>query len=93
MNALYTPRLQGRKKESLQTQHEFLNLLRLRHLHWMNSTDNPDIEQLHEEIAALIHKTTDRYHHLLDALHEQEREEPRLYPVRQRVPDVVKWNR
>ncbi|HEX6270589.1 MAG TPA: hypothetical protein VFZ43_10155 [Anaerolineales bacterium] len=71
MNALYPLELQHTKKESLQTQHEFLNLLRLRHLHWMNSTDDPEIEQLHHDIAELIRETTDRYHRLLDLLQER----------------------
>lgn len=75
MNAVYSPLLQDRKRESLQTQHEFLNLLRRRHLHWMSSTDDPEIEHIHLEIAELIQKTSDQYNHLLDALQKQSYEE------------------
>jgi len=75
MNAVYSPRLQDPKKESLQTQHEYLNLLRLRHLHWMNSTVDPEIQQLHLDIAELIQKATDQYSHLLHARQDQRYEE------------------
>ena len=75
MNAVYSPLVQGRKTESLQTQCEFLNLLRLRHLHWMKSTVDPEIEQLHLDIAELIQKTTDQYNHLLHALQDQRHQE------------------
>ena len=71
MSALYSTNLHETKMESLQTQHEFLNLLRLRHLQWMSSTDDPEIEHLHLEIAALIEKTTDQYSHLLEAVQGQ----------------------
>ena len=73
MSFPYTPRLQDEKAESLHTQHEYLNLLRLRHLQWMNSAENAAVEPVHLEIAELIGQITDRYHHLLDAL-EQEKE-------------------
>jgi hypothetical protein len=72
MNAVYSPLVQDRKRESLQTQYEFLNLLRRRHLHWMDSADDPDIKLLHLDLAELIKKTTDQYHNLLDALQEYE---------------------
>ena len=75
MNAVYSPRLQDPKKESLQTQHEYLNLLRLRHLHWMNSTVDPEIQQLHLDIAELIQKATDQYNNLLNARQDQRYEE------------------
>jgi len=75
MNALYSPQMQDSKKESLQTQYEYLNLLRRRHLHWLNSTNSPEIEHLHQDIAELIQKTTDQYNHLLNALQEQGYEE------------------
>jgi hypothetical protein len=75
MNEVYSPLMQDRKRESLQTQHEFLNILRLRHLGWMDSADDPDIKLLHLDIAELIKKTTDQYSNLLEALQE-ERYEP-----------------
>ena len=74
-NAVYSPRLQDPKKESLQTQHEYLNLLRLRHLHWMNTTVDPEIQQLHLDIAELIQKATDQYNQLLHAPQDQRYEE------------------
>ena len=73
MSFPYTPRLQDAKLESLQTQHEFLNLLRLRHLQWMNSAEEPEVKQVHLEIAELIEQVTGQYNHLLENL-EQQRE-------------------
>ena len=71
MNAVYSPLVQDRKRESLQTQCEYLNLLRLRHLGWVDSADDIDIKLLHLDIAELIKKTTDQYNQLLEALQEQ----------------------
>ncbi len=71
MSFPYTPNLQDAKIESLQTQREYLNLLRVRQLHWMNSADDPEIQHVHREIAELIEKMTDQYSHLLDALQRQ----------------------
>ena len=73
MSFPYTPRLQDAKIESLQTQHEFLNLLRLRHLQWMSSAEEPEVKQVHLEIAELIEQVTGQYNHLLEDL-EQQRE-------------------
>jgi hypothetical protein len=67
MSFPYTPNLQDEKIESLQTQHEYLNILRLRHLQWMNSTIDGDIQRVHREIAELIEKMTDQYTRLLNA--------------------------
>ena len=64
MSFPYTPNLHEEKLESLKTQHEFLNLLRLRHLHWMNEADDPRTKQYHHEIAELIEQITARYTHL-----------------------------
>jgi hypothetical protein len=69
MSFPYTPNIQDEKTESLQTQQEYLNILRLRHLQWMNATLDGDIQQLHREIAELIEKMTDQYRRLLDASH------------------------
>jgi hypothetical protein len=68
MSFPYTPNLQDEKLESLQTQYEYLKLLRLRHLQWMTSADDPGTESTHREIAGLIEQVTDRYNRLLDAL-------------------------
>ena len=68
MSFPYSPRLQDAKLESLQTQHEFLNLLRLRHLQWMNTADEPEVKQAHLEIAELIEQITGQYDQLLEDL-------------------------
>ena len=71
MSFPYTPKLQDEKTESLQTQHEYLNLLRLRHQQWMNSASVPETEHIHQEIAEMIEQITSRYNHLLEALQAQ----------------------
>ena len=71
MSFPYTPKLEDEKLESLQTQYEYLKLLRLRHLQWMSSTDDPRMEGIHLEIAERIEQITDRYHSLLDKMYEQ----------------------
>ena len=71
MSFPYTPNLKDEKLESLQTQYEYLKLLRLRHLQWASSGDDPEIEGVHLEIAGLIERMTDHYHHLLDSLQQQ----------------------
>ncbi len=68
MSFPYSPRLQDVKKESLQTQLDYLNLLRLRHLTWMTSATDPRIEDLHSRIAAQLEALTDEYNGLLDTL-------------------------
>ena len=70
MSFPYRPHLQDEKLESLRTQYEFLNLLRLRHLQWMSSTGDSQMEGAHFEIAELIEQITDRYNTLLDALEQ-----------------------
>jgi hypothetical protein len=67
MSFPYTPNLQDEKIESLQTQLEYLNILHLRHQQWMNSTVDGDIQRVHQEIAELIERITDRYNQLLHA--------------------------
>jgi hypothetical protein len=61
MSFPYTPNLHDEKLESLDTQHEFLKLLRLRHLQWMNTAQDSQVEGAHLEIAELIEQITDRY--------------------------------
>jgi hypothetical protein len=67
MSFPYTPNLQDAKTESLRTQHDYLNLLRLRHQQWMHSTNDPRVQSMHLEIAELIEQINDRYVHLLEA--------------------------
>jgi hypothetical protein len=68
MSFPYTPNLKDEKLESLRTQYEFLNLLRLRHLQWMSTADDSQMEGLHLEIAELIEQITDSYQELLGAV-------------------------
>jgi hypothetical protein len=74
MSFPYTPNLKDEKLESLQTQHEFLNLLRLRHLQWMNVADESQVEGVHLEIAELLEQITDRYNDLLGTLQQSDNE-------------------
>ena len=71
MSFPHTPNLHEEKTESLQTQREYLNILRLRHLQWLSSTLDGDVQAVHLEIAELIEKITARYQHLLDGLPEE----------------------
>jgi ABC-type phosphate transport system auxiliary subunit len=66
MSFPYTPNLKDEKIESLQTQYEYLRLLRLRQLQWMNSADDPRTKDIHLEISELIEGIIDHYKHLLD---------------------------
>ena len=68
MSFPYTPNLKDEKIESLGTQQEYLNILRLRHLQWLSTAEDPGTEDIHREIAGLIEQISDRYHHLLDAM-------------------------
>ena len=68
MSFPYTPNLKDEKLESLRTQYEFLNLLRLRHLQWMNTADDSQVEGMHLEIAELIEQITDSYQELLGSM-------------------------
>ena len=68
MSFPYTPNLLDEKIESLETQKEYLNILRLRHLQWMSTADAPGVEAVHREIAGLIEQIGDRYKALLDEL-------------------------
>ena len=56
------------KMESLRTQYEFLNLLRLRHLQWMNTADDSQMEGVHLEITERIEPITDSYRDLFGSL-------------------------
>ena len=73
MSFPYKPNLKDEKLESLQTQHEFLNLLRLRHLQWMNQADDSQVEGVHLEVAELLEEITDRYSYLLDTLQRRDK--------------------
>ena len=72
MSFPYTHNLQDEKIESLRTQQDYLNLLRLRHLQWMSSADDPATEEIHSEIAELIEQVTAHYNQLLGALSQPE---------------------
>ena len=68
MSFPYIPNLQDVKVESLQTQLEHLNLLRLRHLQWRKAANDPRVESLHSDIIAQIEKITDKYSGLIGQL-------------------------
>ncbi len=67
MSFPYTPNLQDEKVESLQTQFEYLKLLRLRHLQWLSSAETSEMENAHLKVAELLELVTDRYVQLLRA--------------------------
>jgi hypothetical protein len=71
MSFPYTPNVLDEKIESLQTQAEYLRIVRLRHLQWMSAADDPAVQRLHRETAELIEQLADRYRRLLHALEEQ----------------------
>lgn len=66
MSFPFTPNLHDAKIESLHTQQDLLNILRLRNLRWMSSAESPDVERTHREIVELIGQITDRYNKLFD---------------------------
>lgn len=70
MSFPYTPNLKDEKVESLQTQQEYLQLLRLRHLQWLSSAETSQMENAHLKIAELIELVADRYNQLLRALEQ-----------------------
>jgi hypothetical protein len=63
-----SPRLQNIKIASLQAQHDFLRVLRLRHLQWSNATDDLEIKGAHLAVVALLERMADQYSALLDSL-------------------------
>lgn len=68
MSFPFTPRVQDEKLESLQTQYEYLKLLRLRHLQWMSSADAPRVDAVHQQVADRIEDILDHYKQLLETL-------------------------
>lgn len=68
MSFLYTPRVEDEKLESLQTQYEYLKLLRLRHLQWLSSTGESGVKTTHRQIADRIEEILDRYKQLLEMM-------------------------
>ena len=59
---------QDTKVESLQTQFDYLSLLRRRHVQWMNSAVSPEIEGRHRAIVELMEQVTDQYSRLIEVL-------------------------
>lgn len=70
MSFPYTPNLLDEKIESLETQSEYLRILRLRHLQWMSAAESSRLQREHRQIAELIEQINDRYHHLLHTLQQ-----------------------
>ena len=67
MSFPYTPNLQDEKVDSLQTQYEYLKLLRLRHLQWLSSAETSEVENAHLKVVELMDLIVDRYNQLLHA--------------------------
>ena len=65
MSFPFRPNPQDEKIESLQTQYDYLKLVRLRHLQWLSSAEQSEVEAVHQQIAELLELTTDRYNRLL----------------------------
>jgi hypothetical protein len=57
--------------EHLILQREHLLLVRDRHLHWMDETDDPEIREIHQSLADLLEQVTSQYENLVAALQEQ----------------------
>ena len=68
MSFPYTLRMQDIKIESLETQLDYLNLLRLRHLQWMSSADDLSAKEFHSKIAKSLEEITQQYNCLLSVL-------------------------
>lgn len=68
MSFPYSPRLEDVKIESLQTQLDHLNLMRLRHMQWMSSANDPAVKDMHSHIVAQIKEITEQYNGLLVTL-------------------------
>jgi hypothetical protein len=71
MSFPYTPNVLDEKVESLETQAEYLRILRLRHLQWMSGAENVEVQSLHRETAELIDDLADRYRHLLHLMEKR----------------------
>jgi hypothetical protein len=71
MSFPYTPNVLDEKVESLQTQSEYLRILRLRHLQWMSAAEDAGLQSIHRELAEQIEQLTDSYHHLLHVLEKR----------------------
>jgi len=63
--------LREMKIENLRAEQEYLNVLRNRHLQWMNNADDPEIGRMHGDIVAVIKEMEDRFGILMEALHQQ----------------------
>jgi len=67
--------LREMKIENLRAEQEYLNVLRNRHLQWMNNADDPEIGRMHGDIVAVIKEMEDRFGILMEALHRQRNKE------------------
>ena len=56
------------KIESLEIEHDYLHLLRTRHLKWMSDTNDPEIRRMHREIVDSINRMMDQFGILLETL-------------------------
>jgi len=72
MSARRSSYLRPSKRDSLEAEHDYLHLLRNRHLEWMNNTNDPEIHRMHREIIDSIKQMIDRFEILLEALQRDE---------------------
>lgn len=73
-------------EQSMQAQRSYLDIVRSRHHQWAYSAEDPEIGQLHLEIADLIQQTMDQYYQLLNAYQSTTSSQIRsdiftLYPI------------
>ena len=72
MSAHRSSYLRPSKRDSLETEHDYLYLLRNRHLEWMNNTEDPELRRMHGEIIHSIKHLIDRFEILLEAMQRDE---------------------
>ena len=63
--------LREMKIENLRAEQEYLNVLRNRHLQWMNNADDLEIGRMHGDIVAVIKEMEDRFGILMEAIQKQ----------------------
>ena len=54
-------------EQSMLAQRSYLDIVQSRHHQWAYSSDDPEIQRLHLEIAESIQKALDQYYELLNA--------------------------
>jgi hypothetical protein len=68
MNAHQSSIMRPGKIESLKTEHDYLHLLRARHLQWRSDANDPEIRRMHGEIVDSIQPIIDQSEILINTL-------------------------